>query len=1118
MFNATVIVKYSTTKPLPSYIDPDINLSTNNVTKSTLVGSQNGILIVDGISEVSTIATLPCVAGNLDGKYFTIDTPNNGYYVWMNVFGSDPGPIAGPFGPRIGISISLANNVSDINVAIAIRSAMLATGEFIIPPPVLNLLTITNVTEGTLVNAITDGSGFLLTGFTFAVLTVGTGSIALGDRILVKDEIAGLIQYNGIYLVSQTGSNALPWQLQRDFSVIYLKQGDTVFITSGTNNSGSLAILNNNITMPGQSGSPANFTIIMGSGGVDFNSIAPLGSPDVCGSLIVRTDSTAQVGIGDSWTVLLPGAAGQYLRVATNPTMPPQTEQCLEWGSIDTNSLLKPPLQVDGDMIILKSTVPSRLAAGSQGQFLVVDQTITNIPTNGVTWKSITIKDISPPAANCGDMLVYDGSAWQVLANPSAPAFNNYVLTIDTMAPLCVNWKQFSASAVGLIGQVQYTNGAGSFLATPGFEFNNSPNVLTIPAIGKYSIKSAATRTLLYAPSTTDPSLSTNVAVGGDVSASIMGTDNIIMGSGSFGSANAISQTIIIGNNAATGAVSGSELIVIGHSSLALADTPQNMIAIGSHTLDNFIGYVGDAGNIAIGFESQTSHASALKNTSLGSGALRNMLGSPASPGNNTAVGFEAARNTLNGQYISALGYQSLYNNQNGNRSCAVGWQALFGSALGSYDDMCAFGHRSLSSVDGSGLFNNAFGSQSLRSLVGGNFNNAFGYNTLRDNINGNRNNAFGYQSLRLMTSDDNSAFGHATMQSATGLQNCAFGSQSLTALTNGGDNSMYGFQSGFKITTGQFNSGFGSQALQESVIGTFNSAFGYQSLNQNVGTSSNSAFGALAMQNNTGSNSSAFGYNCLNRNSSNSCAFGANALSSGALGSNNLCAFGFNALQSNTNGTNNNAFGYQSLDSNTTGDNNCSFGNTTLNSNTVGDNNSAFGSTALRFNITGLNNCAFGFNAGAYITTSNNSAFGTSALGGLGPSVTGIENNAFGYQSLYRITSGNSNVAIGNNTGDAITTGNNNTLLGNNAGTSLVSGDDNVIVGQSDVTTTRNGCILLGNGAIVTKNNTIGLPSRATNNGAGLTPGGASALPATPRTYLEINIGGTLYSIPLYT
>jgi len=90
----------------------------------------------------------------------------------------------------------------------------------------------------------TSGVGATLTATANAALTVDSVSVTVGQRILVKNQVAGL--QNGVYDVTQTGSGAAPFILTRstDYNTggtayNQVNTGDYLFIQSGTVNANS---------------------------------------------------------------------------------------------------------------------------------------------------------------------------------------------------------------------------------------------------------------------------------------------------------------------------------------------------------------------------------------------------------------------------------------------------------------------------------------------------------------------------------------------------------------------------------------------------------------------------------------------------------------------------------------------------------------------------------------------------------------------------------------------------------------------------------------------------------------------------------------------------------------
>jgi hypothetical protein len=158
----------------------------------------------------------------------------------------------------------------------------------------------------------------------------------------------------------------------------------------------------------------------------------------------------------------------------------------------------------------------------------------------------------------------------------------------------------------------------------------------------------------------------------------------------------------------------------------------------------------------------------------------------------------------------------------------------------------------------------------------------------------------------------------------------------------------------------------------------------------------------------------------------------GTKALLSLTTGSANT-AVGWFSLFSNAGGSFNTATGAGSLLFNTA-DENTAFGTVALLSNTTGFENTANGTLALFSNTTGVQNTAVGYSALSSNTTAGaNTSGANTAVGAfaLGLTVTGGANTAIGYSALYNATGGG-NIALGDLAGFDVTTGNSNILIGN--------------------------------------------------------------------------------------
>jgi hypothetical protein len=211
------------------------------------------------------------------------------------------------------------------------------------------------------------------------------------------------------------------------------------------------------------------------------------------------------------------------------------------------------------------------------------------------------------------------------------------------------------------------------------------------------------------------------------------------------------------------------------------------------------------------------------------------------------------------------------------------------------------------------------------------------------------------------------------------------------------GFNTAEGDDALFSLTTGVTNTAIGFEALFSNTMGSANTAIGLQALFSNTTGDANTATGQVALFSNTfGGGNTATGSAALFRNTFGSLntATGVQALVSNTTGSNNT-ANGFGALFSNTNGSNNTATGFEALSSATTADGNTATGAGALFSDNTGQNNTANGQNALFRNATGSFNTANGFRA--LLNT------------------TGSRNIALGFNAGANLTTGDSNIDIGN-------------------------------------------------------------------------------------------------------
>jgi Chaperone of endosialidase len=264
------------------------------------------------------------------------------------------------------------------------------------------------------------------------------------------------------------------------------------------------------------------------------------------------------------------------------------------------------------------------------------------------------------------------------------------------------------------------------------------------------------------------------------------------------------------------------------------------------------------------------------------------------------------------------------------------------------------------------------------------------------------------------------------------------------------GGNTAEGQSALLSLTSGTFNTAVGVFSLLSNTEGNFNTAIGAGALLVNTAdTGDNTAIGAGALLSNT------FG--------SSNTANGAFALFSNTEGSTNT-AVGDTALFSNTTGGENTATGFLALSSNTTGTSNTATGEGALSSNTSSGNNTAVGADALRNNSTGSTNTA----TGAEALLSNTIA---------------SSNTAIGHRALANNTTNSLNTAVGAGA-LAENTGFNNIALGAGAGANLTTGDSNIYIGNTGVDGDSN-TLRIGSEGAQTRTLIAGVNSAVVSGGA---------------------------------
>jgi hypothetical protein len=159
---------------------------------------------------------------------------------------------------------------------------------------------------------------------------------------------------------------------------------------------------------------------------------------------------------------------------------------------------------------------------------------------------------------------------------------------------------------------------------------------------------------------------------------------------------------------------------------------------------------------------------------------MKNIKGGLGQGSNNTAVGYQALKNSTNAPSFGG----------DGNSNVAVGYQAMLTNDIG-YDNV-------------------AVGAGALKKNTGSPYLTAVGFSALANNT-ASGNTAIGWISQELMTSgQNNTSLGAGSMSTSTGTENVAVGFSTLTA-TSGAGNIAVGNYALKNTSSGSYNIGIGT-------------------------------------------------------------------------------------------------------------------------------------------------------------------------------------------------------------------------------------------------------------------------------------------------------------------
>jgi hypothetical protein len=339
--------------------------------------------------------------------------------------------------------------------------------------------------------------------------------------------------------------------------------------------------------------------------------------------------------------------------------------------------------------------------------------------------------------------------------------------------------------------------------------------------------------------------------------------------------------------------------------------------------------------------------------------------------------------------------------------------------------------------TDTTNQYNTAIGNNSLYSNTTGAYNTAIGNNSLYSNVDGVYNTALGVQSLYSNT---------------TGANNIAISYQSLYSNTTGISNIAFGVQSLYSNTTGNYNITVGMYSLHSNTSGYYNTAIGYLSLYSNTIGTYNTAIGSNSLEKNTTTIST---LNIIYGGSGYTASSTFSSIQLSYISGSTATTYPIVTVYVGTGGTVStvtlvtNGTGFK--DTTTVMGANLGTGVTFsvgVSSLISGDNNTAIGYQSLYSNTTGFRNTALG----NYSLYSNTTGFRNTALGNysLYSNTTGDNNVALGHQSLYLNKTGFSNTALGINSLYSNTSGHSNIAIGLNVLSNNLIGNNNVGIGNN--------------------------------------------------------------------
>ena len=556
-----------------------------------------------------------------------------------------------------------------------------------------------------------SGVGATLTANANGALSVDSTLTVVGNRILVKNQVAGA--QNGVYVVTQVGSAGTPYILTRSTDmdsvgtgVDQIDEGDFFLVTSGTANVNTAWVQQ---TPPPITIGTTAIVFQQFSAPITYTAGTGLSESPTYTFNIANTGTAGTYGSASSVPVITTNAQGQVTSV-TNTTISIPNSSTTATTSNNSNT-------------IVARDAAGNFNAGTISATLI--GTATNVTgivaiANGGTGQTTRQEamDALAGAVTSGQYLRGNGT--------------DVVMSAIQAADVPTLNQNTTGTAANVTGVVAVANG-GTGTATPSLVAGTN-----ITITGSFPNQTIAASGGGGSGDVTGPASSTanGIALFNGTTGKILKdsatTDGLIYGLTIGRGTGAISTNTALGANALLSNTTGDNSVAVGNTALRSQNTGNQNVAIGASA-----GFTVTTGinNVAVGFEAYYANSTGNGNVAVGQNALRfNTSGSQ-----NTAVG-KSALSYAFGSDNTAVGTSALSNATSATEGVAVGGFALSSTTA---SNNTAVGHGALFAAS-TGVSNTVVGCRAGEELTTG------AKNTIIGRYNGNQG------GLDIRTSDNN--------------------------------------------------------------------------------------------------------------------------------------------------------------------------------------------------------------------------------------------------------------------------------------------------------------------------------------------------------------------------